>query len=118
MVRSVSIVRYQLHSTGDLAGTEAAGAHIDVLGSTVDHSLNALDVGLPGTVGAAVGVGNLDTEVHALATELTFGHIYKPPRWLELYFYINFVILPEINKKIKREFSKELYFFCRGNVVK
>ena len=99
-------VWYQLHSTGDLAGTEAAGAHIDVLGSTVDHSLNALDVGLPGTVGAAVGVGNLDTEVHALATELTFGHIYKPPRWLKLYFYTNFVILPESNKKIKRKFSK------------
>ena len=104
-------VWYQLHSTGDLAGTEAAGAHIDVLGSTVNHSLNALDVGLPGTVGAAVGVGNLDTESHALATELTFGHIYKPPRWLKLYFYTNFVILPESNKKIKRKFSKELYFF-------
>ena len=91
----------ELHSTGDLAGTEAAGAHIDVLGSTVDHSLNALDVGLPGTVGAAVGVGNLDTESHALATELTFGHIYKPPRWLKLYFYINYVILTERNKKSK-----------------
>ena len=44
-------------------------------GRTIDDSLHALDVGLPGTVGAAVGVGDLDTEVHALATELTFGHI-------------------------------------------
>jgi hypothetical protein len=66
---------FELHSTGDLAGTEAAGAHINVLGSTVDHSLDALDVGLPGTVGAAVGVGDLDTKVHALTTKLTFGHI-------------------------------------------
>ena len=68
-------LRPGLHRAGDLAGTEAAGAHIYVLGSAVDHSLNALDVGLPETVGAAVGVGDLDTEVHALATELTFGHI-------------------------------------------
>lgn len=84
-----------LHSTGDLAGTEAAGAHIDVLGGAVHHSLDALDVGLPGTVGAAVGVRNLDAEVHALTTKLTFGHIYKPPRWLELHSYDNYDILPE-----------------------
>ena len=68
------IVRYQLHSTGDLAGTEAAGAHIDVLGSTVNHSLNALDVGLPGTVGAAVRVRHLNAEHNALITKFTFGH--------------------------------------------
>ena len=74
MVRSVSIVRYQLHSTGDLAGTEAAGAHIDVLGSTVNHSLNALDVGLPGSVGTSVRVRNLNTEGHALATKITLSH--------------------------------------------
>ena len=98
----IFLAMVQLHSTGDLAGTEAAGAHIDVLGSTVDHSLNALDVGLPGTVGAAVGVGNLDTEVHALATELTFGHIYKPPCWLDL--FINHAIIAETEGKIKSEF--------------
>ena len=60
---------------GDLAGAEAAGAHIDVLGSAVHHSLDALDVGLPGTIGAAVRVGHLDAEVHALAAKLAFGHI-------------------------------------------
>ena len=112
----------KLHRTGDLAGTEAAGAHIDVLGSTVDHSLNALDVGLPGTVGAAVGVGDLDTEGHALATELTFGHIYKPPRWLKLYFYSNHIILTERNKKIKSKFTENIIFFrcffCWENVIK
>ena len=62
-------------SAGDLAGAEAAGAHIDVLGRAVHHSLDALDVGLPGAVGAAVGMGNLDAEVHALAAELALGHI-------------------------------------------
>ena len=63
------------HGAGDLAGTEAAGAHIDVFGSAVHHSPDALDVGLPGAVGPAVGVGNLDAEAHALAAELAFGHI-------------------------------------------
>ena len=66
---------FKSNSTGDLAGTEAAGAHIDVLGGTIDHSLDALDVGLPGTVGAAVGVGDLNTKVHTLTTKLALGHI-------------------------------------------
>ena len=102
--RALSHECMELHSTGDLAGTEAAGAHIDVLGGAVHHSLNALDVGLPGTVGAAVGVRNLDAEVHALTTKLTFGHIYKPPRWLELHSYDNYDILPETLEKIKGHF--------------
>jgi hypothetical protein len=42
--------------------------------SSVDHSLNALDVGLPGTVGTSVRVGNLDTKGHALATKITLSH--------------------------------------------
>ena len=109
--RTLCTGRSESHCTSDLAGTEAAGAHIDVLGSTVNHSLNALDVGLPGTVGAAVGVGDLNTEGHALTTELTFGHIYKPPRWLKLYFYSNHIILTERNKKIKSEFSENIIFF-------
>ena len=65
----------ELHSAGNFAGAEAAGAHIDVLGSAVHHSLDALDVGLPRTVGAAMGMGYLDAEVYALAAELAFGHI-------------------------------------------
>ena len=42
--------------------------------STVDNRLNPLDVGLPGTVGASVGVGNLNAEGHALATIITLSH--------------------------------------------
>ena len=67
-------LRPGLHRAGDLAGTEAAGAHIYVLGSAVDHSLNALDVGLPGAIGAAVRVGHLNPECDTLAAEITFGH--------------------------------------------
>ena len=57
------------NSAGDLAGAEAAGAHIDVLGRAVHHSLDALDVGLPGTVGTAVGVG-----------PCSYTHLTPPPK--------------------------------------
>ena len=43
-------------------------------GRTIDDSLHALDVGLPGTIGASMGVGNLDTEGHALIAELALCH--------------------------------------------
>ena len=69
-----------LHSAGDLTRTEASGAHIDVLGRAVDNRLDALHIGLPGPVGAAMRVGDLDTEHNALVTEFTFGHSLEPPR--------------------------------------
>ena len=70
----------KLHSAGDLTRTEASGAHIDVLGRTIDNRLDALHVGLPGTIGAAVRVGDLDTEHNALVAEFTFSNSLKPPR--------------------------------------
>lgn len=69
----------ELHSTGDLAGTEAAGAHIDVLGGAVHHSLNALDVGLPFTIGPSVGVRDLDTKGHTFATKIALSHSLHLP---------------------------------------
>ena len=42
--------------------------------STVDDCLNALYVGLPGTVGTSVGVGNLDAKRDTLATKITLCH--------------------------------------------
>ena len=58
----------------NLVGTEASGTSIHMARSTVDNRLNALNIGLPGTVGASVGVGNLDTEGNALATIITLSH--------------------------------------------
>ena len=43
-------------------------------GRAIDHCLNALDIGLPGTIGTSVGMGNLDTEGHALIAKLTLSH--------------------------------------------
>ena len=41
---------------------------------TIDQSLHALDVGLPGTIGTTMRVGNLDTKGHALIAELALSH--------------------------------------------
>ena len=65
---------YQSHRTGDLTGTEASGADVHMSGGAIHDRLDTLHVGLPGAVGAAVRVGHLDTEHHALVAEFTFGH--------------------------------------------
>jgi hypothetical protein len=70
-----------LHRTVDLAGTEAPGADVHMLGSAVDDCLDPLHIGLPGPVGAAVRVGDLVAEHNALVAEFTFGHSLLPPRW-------------------------------------
>ena len=41
---------------------------------TIDQSLHALDVGLPGTIGTTMRVGNLDTKGNALIAELALSH--------------------------------------------
>ena len=72
----------QLHSAGNFARTEAMSAHIDVLRGAIDDRLHALDVGLPGTIGAAVRVGNLNAEHNTLVANFTFSHSLEPPRCL------------------------------------
>ena len=66
-------------STLDLIGAEASGTSVHMAGSSVNDSLNALDVGLPCTIGTSVGVGDLDTEGYALATKITFRHLLHLP---------------------------------------
>ena len=63
----------------NLVGTQASCTSVHMAGSTVNDSLDALDVGLPCTVGTSVGVGNLDTEGHALAAKITLSHFIAPP---------------------------------------
>ena len=66
-----------LHSAGDLAAAQAACACIDMLGTSVHDRLDALHIGLPSTVGASVGMGNLNTKGYALVAKLTFCHKLK-----------------------------------------
>ena len=63
----------------DLIGAEASGTSVHMAGSSVNDSLNALDVGLPCTIGTSVGVGDLDTEGYALATKITLRHLLHLP---------------------------------------
>ena len=62
------------HRTGDLTGTEASGADVHMSGGTIHDRLDALHIGLPGTVGTTVGVGHLNAENNALIAEFTLGH--------------------------------------------
>ena len=61
--------------TLNLIGTQASGAHIDVLGRTVYDSLYTLDVGLIGSVASSVRMRNLDCECNAFAANITLCHI-------------------------------------------
>ena len=63
----------------NLVGAEASGTCVNMAGSSVNDSLNALDVGLPCTIGTSVGVRNLDTESYALTTKITLSHYIAPP---------------------------------------
>ena len=63
----------------DLIGAEASGTSVHMAGSSVNDSLEQLHIGLPGTVGTSVGVGNLNTKGYALATKITLRHSLHLP---------------------------------------
>ena len=63
----------------DLIGAEASGTRVNMAGSSVNHGLHTLDVGLPCTIGPSVGVGNLNTEGHAFSTKITLSHSLHLP---------------------------------------
>ena len=70
---------FSTHSKSDCAGNLAAaqttGACVGMLGGTVHDNLNALDVGLPSTVGASVRVAHLDAESDTLIAKITLCHL-------------------------------------------
>ena len=77
-----------LDRSGDLTGTHTPGTNIHMAGGTVDDRLHTLHIGLPGTIGTPMGVGNLNTEGHALVAKLALCH---PLHLLAVaYFHANF----------------------------
>ena len=68
-----------LDRAGNFTGTQAPGTNIHMARRTIDQSLHALDVGLPGTIGAAVRVGNLNTKGHTLIANIALCHFPAPP---------------------------------------
>ena len=71
--------RGKLDGPLNLVGTEASGTGVHMARSSVDNCLNPLHIGLPGTVGTSVRVGDLDTKSHALAAKITLSHFIAPP---------------------------------------
>ena len=65
---------WELDGPLDLVGTEASGTSVHMARSSVNNRLNPLHIGLPSTIGASVGMGNLNAESYALATKITLSH--------------------------------------------
>ena len=72
--KSPGFLFVQSDRSGDLTGTHTPGTNIHMAGGTVDDRLHALHIGLPGTIGTPVRVGNLNAEGNALVAELALCH--------------------------------------------
>ena len=109
---------FKSDSALNLVGTEASGTCVHMAGSTINDCLDALDVGLPGTVGTSVGVRNLDTEGHALIAKITLSHFVAPP--IRMIWLVNRAcrrhspIIADFIKKSKHFFYIFLVFFKKG----
>lgn len=62
-------------SACNFAGTKATSTCINSLRRAVHYSLDPFDVGLPGSVGTSVRMGNLDAERHILTAIFAFCHV-------------------------------------------
>ena len=60
--------------SGDFTGTHTPGTNIYMAGGTVHDCLHTLHIGLPGTVGTPMRVGDLNAERYALVAELALCH--------------------------------------------
>ena len=65
---------------GYLIGTQAPCTDVYMARSTIDNCFDALDIGLPSSVGTSVGMGNFDAERYALAADFALSHSAAPPR--------------------------------------
>ena len=57
-------------SAFNLIGTEASRTDVDMAGRTIDDCFHALYIGLPSSVGASVGMGDLNAKRNALAANI------------------------------------------------
>lgn len=97
----------------NLVGTEASGTCVHMAGSSVHDSLDPLHIGIPGTVGTSVGVGDLDTEGYALATKITLSHSLHLPSGCflnKLRLYRRLIMIPDFSQKCKHFFRFFSFF--------
>ena len=64
--------------SGNLAGTQAAGAYADGGVFAVNNSLYLSDVRLPSAAAFSIGVGNIVPKTNCLIAIFTFCHIDTP----------------------------------------
>ena len=113
----------ELDGALNLVGAEASGTCVNMAGSSIHDSLDALDVGLPCTVGTSVGVRNLDTEGYALTTKITLSHSLHLPS------FDNYILRPsqalrydsKLSEKKQAFFSKFFVFlkiYCYSLLVR
>ena len=95
-----------LNCTGYFARTQTTGAGVYTLVRTVYHCSDALDVGLPGSVGTPVRVGYFDAESDVFAANFTFCHLSAPP--LQGSFFITTFVFYQIFAQIASVFLKFL----------
>ena len=93
---------------GNFTGTQAPGTNIHMARRTINQSLHALDIGLPGTIGTTMRVGNLDTEGHALIAELALSHPLHLLAVVTSCLVVSqaVVIIPEVETKCKHYLTK------------
>ena len=106
-----------LDHAGNFTGTQTPGTNVHMARRTIDHSLHALDIGLPGTIGASMGVGNLDTEGHALIAELALCH---PLHLLAVRNSLAYIAsnryLSRLRRKMQALFDKNLKKICQAAI--
>ena len=75
----------QLKGAFNFTGTQATGTDINVSRRAVDNRFDAFDVGLPGSVGSSVRMGNPNAKSDPFAANFTLGHVSAPPSWIKPY---------------------------------
>ena len=105
-----------LNRSGHFAGTQTPGTNIYMARRTVDHSLHALDIGLPGAVGTPMRVRDLDAEAHALVAKFALCH---PLHLLAVITYGSLApqavdIITDVRRNCKYYLTKKRIFFAWG----
>lgn len=90
------------------------------LAGSVDHHLDPSNIGLPGSVGFPIGMGDILTEYNTLSANITFCHWFTPPFLLHLGLkHRNLPIPPSILRYYstsawkKQDNSKNFFLFFR-----
>ena len=93
----------ELDGAFNLVGTEASCTDVDMARRTVNDSLNTLHIGLPSTVGASVGVRDLNTNGNTLAANITFCQLLHLQSWKNHVSKTSVYIIAENIEKSKKK---------------